>query len=222
MDGQPPPQQPPGPQPRVSNKVKRKLKKAEKDGEIEVGKAERNEDGFRHQTMMMTKQRLEDIAQRPNTTVYEWDTSDCVAQPMDTIEPVLLMARDSAKKLREEHPEWCDDEVRRQIVRDNQDVKSLFKEHGKVFEFVTSSDTDEEKMDIIRYMIDSRRRIEEGKVDHVQQEMELARFLQSRFIPGMGGATPAQAQQTQKKKEKPLTGAQKRRAKRGVLFDEAK
>ena len=65
---------------------------------------------------------------------------------------------------KKEPMELLDDRIRYEIVDRHPDVKGLFKEHGKLFAFLTASSTTKEMADPIWYMVHIRECQEQGLI----------------------------------------------------------
>ena len=184
--------------------------------QIQFGRVERTEDGVIHSTVMMTRERLRQIAaEQPHTTVYEWEYDDTAeVLPMAVVEPLLRTARDAYLALRAERPDWSDDEVRAEIHRRHPEVHRLFANHATLFRFMTSRDTDAERERRIWYMTYLRSLQERGEIGEAEAQASLARFLQEALLRADGAAQPPQGGAAAAQRRRPPTGAERRRARR--------
>jgi hypothetical protein len=184
--------------------------------QIQFGRVERTEDGVIHSTVMMTRERLRQIAeQQPHTTVYEWEYDDAAeVLPMAVVEPLLRTVRNTYLALRAEHPDWSDDEARAEIHRRNPEVHRLFANHATLFRFMTSRDTDADHERRIWYMTYLRSLQERGEIDEAEAQVSLARFLQEGLLRADGATQPPQGGHAAATRRKPPTGAERRRARR--------
>ena len=108
----------------------------------------------------------------------EYDKVDRVV-PMSEVRELCIEARDSAKTLRSENPEWDDTQVRDAVVARSAAMR-LFatKTHPQYFARMTSRETPDTVIRNMFLMIDVRARIDSGELD---EDMALA-AMQDRLL----------------------------------------
>ena len=108
----------------------------------------------------------------------EYDTVDRVV-PMSEVRELCIEARDSAKALRNQNPDWDDARVRDGVVARSAAMR-LFacKTHPQYFARMTSRETPDKVISNMFLMIDVRARIDSGELD---EDMALA-AMQDRLL----------------------------------------